>query len=75
MNPELTSNFELTLKPKKQVKKTINSEFSDGCQKTIGPPRTISSQEKTVQNCNHAMSVFFFQEELSLRIYQVTLIS
>jgi hypothetical protein len=39
MNPEFTSNFdeakqnfELILKPRKQVKKTINREFSYGCQ-------------------------------------------
>lgn len=50
MNPEFTSNFEeakqnleLTPKPRKQVKNSINSELSNGCQKTIGSPGIINS--------------------------------
>jgi hypothetical protein len=45
---EAKQNLELTLKPGKQVKNSINREFSAGCLKTIGPPGTISSQEKTL---------------------------
>jgi len=45
---EAKQNLELILKPGKQVKNSINSELSYGCQETIGPPVTINTQEKTL---------------------------
>jgi len=44
---EAKQNLELIIKPGMQVKNSINIEFPERCQKTTGPPKTISSQEKT----------------------------